>query len=512
LRLALYHRQDRLGLKPAASILLSGLPIALEGNPVLLEAMASWEQPSVRSLPGEFQGTLREYQHFGYQWLVQRAEASIGAILADDMGLGKTVQALAVLVQRQALGPALVVAPASVLFNWGEECSRFAPSLLQVHLNQAGKARRSTSFLPGQLVLVSYAMLLKDVDFLSRVEWGTLVLDEAQFAKNAWSKTARALARIPRAWTLALTGTPLENHLGDLWSIFRLIQPEVLGEWSHFRRRFLDPMRTWNSQRQMEMLRSLIRPFMLRREKNQVSLPERQDVLLKVTMELPQRRRYEEERQRVLQQLEEGGGQLGFRVLAGITRLRQLACHPLLLEPRYRGDSAKLQIFRDLASGLIAEGHHLLVFSQFTEFLDLLAREMDRMGFGYLMMTGQTPVAQRAELISRFQQGTTPIFLVSLRAGGTGLNLTRADYVFLMDPWWNPAVEAQATDRAHRLGQTRSVTVYRFIVEDTIEEAVASVHDGKRQLLENAVGNLAPLSGDQVAEWIRLLQSPRGLS
>jgi len=505
-RLALLRRKEGLFLKPMAPMLLAGLPLAVEGNPTLQEAMSQWQSPRNRPLPEGFIGSLREYQLFGYQWLVQRAESGLGAILADDMGLGKTVQALAVLAQRKALGPALVVAPASVLFNWGEECERFAPHLQVVFLGKGPKTRRKIAFSAGQLVLVSYAMLLKEGKALSSISWATLVLDEAQFAKNAWSKTARALAQIPRSWTLALTGTPLENHLGELWSLFKLAQPDVLGDWSHFRRRFLDPMRTWSSERQMETLRSLIRPFLLRREKEQVELPARQDVVMKVVMEQAQRRLYEEERSRILQQLDEGGGQLGFRVLAGLTRLRQLACHPRLLDPRYRGDSAKLQIFRDLVSGLVAHEHHLLVFSQFTEFLDLLARELDRMGIAFIMMTGQTPVPQRAALITRFQQGTVPIFLVSLRAGGTGLNLTRANYVFLMDPWWNPAVEEQATDRAHRLGQTRSVTVYRFIVEDTIEESVCQLHEAKRQLLECAVGDLAPLAGDPLQEWIRLLQ------
>ncbi|MCB1049840.1 MAG: DEAD/DEAH box helicase [Acidobacteria bacterium] len=497
LRFALDRSNPQLDLKRIAPALLADMPFELVGQSPLLERVRRMQSAKAAAQPPEgFLGDLRHYQLEGYAWLSKMSEAGIGVCLADDMGLGKTVQALAIMYARKSVGPCLVVAPASVVFNWKEEIDRFAPDLDTMVYSEVGRSRRFNKIGPGHVVLISYALVLRDCEKLSKVNWGTLVLDEAQFVKNALSKTARALAQIPRDWTLGLTGTPLENHLGELWSIFRMISPDILGDWSHFKRRFMGPIEKQNNQERLDILKSLIGPFVLRRTKKQVlnDLPDRTEVLLKVDLGDQQIKRYEEERLRLLGQLDKGGENLGFKVLAGITRLRQMACHPILVDEKYKGDSAKIRLFSELIQELVAESHSALVFSQFTGFLDQIGLELNRIHVPFLTMTGETPVKHRKSIIKRFQSGEVGVFLVSLRAGGTGLNLTQANYVFHMDPWWNPAVEEQATDRAHRMGQTRAVTVYRMIAAHTIEESILRIHEKKRDLVDRI------LEGQEQAE------------
>ena len=490
LKMAVQQEDRAMRLKNAALAVLAEMKgIQWEGDPDWMDKIQEWRgrgtdqfEPSTA-----LKADLRNYQLEGYRWLRRLSELGVGACLADDMGLGKTIQALAVLYDRLDCGPILVVAPASVCYNWKEEIERFADSLRPLLYSEGRRAKNLSKLKTGDVIIISYALVLKDFKKLSQVRWGTLILDEAQFVKNAISQTAIAVSQLDRDWTLALTGTPLENHLGELWSIFRMLNPELLGTWENFRKTYVVPVEKNHDVQKLENLRRLIRPFILRRTKLNVldDLPDRSDIVLKVELGEAQRAKYEQERTRILSQLDEVDESSRFKLLAAITRLRQLACHPALCEEKYKGESAKLKLLSELIEELVSESHRVLVFSQFTSFLNLIARELNRVHVPHVMMTGETPVKHRHTIIKRFQDSEVPVFLVSLRSGGTGLNLTNANYVIHMDPWWNPAVEEQATDRAHRIGQTQAVTVYRLVAGNTIEEAIINIHERKRDLVQS---------------------------
>ncbi len=489
IKMAVVREEKTMRLKNAALALLAEMDaVQWEGDPDWIARIEEWNGKNSSKLNPDkaLKATLRNYQLDGYRWLRRMSALRLGACLADDMGLGKTVQALAVILDRLDQGPVLVISPASVCYNWKEEARRFAPKL-KTQLYAEGRRSKNVSKLKnGDVLVASYALVLRDIQKLKEIQWGTLVLDEAQFIKNAFSQTAMAVGKLKRDWALVLTGTPLENHLGELWSIFRMLNPELLGSWEGFHKNYVIPIEKDGDPQKMENLRGLLRPFILRRTKQKVldDLPDRSDILLKVTLGEAQRSKYEAERKRILKQLDKSKDGIRFKLLAAITRLRQLACHPALCEDRYKGDSAKLNIFSELVEELVSESHRVLVFSQFTSFLGLIALELNRIHIPHVMMTGETPVKHRQGIINRFQEGEVPVFLVSLRAGGTGLNLTYANYVIHMDPWWNPSVEEQATDRAHRIGQTQAVTVYRLVAGDTIEEAILDIHDRKKDLVQ----------------------------
>ena len=520
-KMAVTHEAKGMKLKNAALALLSEAEdIHWEGDPGWLAKIKKWRKrgPESYKPSKKLKGVLRNYQLDGFRWLRRMSELEVGACLADDMGLGKTIQALAVLLDRLEEGPILVVAPASVCFNWKEETKRFAPSLKAQLYTEGRRTKKVAQPKNGEIQIISYALVLKDFEKLVKIRWGTLVLDEAQFIKNAVSQTAAAVSQLNRKWTLALTGTPLENHLGELWSIFRMLNPELLGGWDNFRKRYVAPIEKGQDQEKLNNLRRLIQPFILRRTKQKVlsDLPERSDILLKVVLGETQRNRYEQERQRILSQLDESQTGLRFKLLAAITRLRQLACHPNLCEEKYKGEAAKLTVLSELVEELVEESHKVLIFSQFTSFLGLIAQELNRIHVPHLVMTGETPVKHRQAIIDRFQSGEVPVFLVSLRAGGTGLNLTHANYVVHMDPWWNPSVEEQATDRAHRIGQTKAVTVYRLVASNTIEEAILNIHDRKRDLIQGLLSgkdNVGKLDIDDLVSLIKdnvqLASSPK---
>ncbi|MCB1042142.1 MAG: DEAD/DEAH box helicase [Acidobacteria bacterium] len=492
LKFALQPDGKRVRLKNAAVPVLADVDeIEWTGSLTYAQKIERWRALDQKTFEPSplLKAELRGYQLEGYRWLRRMSDLEIGVCLADDMGLGKTVQALAVLLDRIEQGPMLVVAPASVVFNWREEMTRFAPSLNPVIHAEGGRSKRLGRLKQGDVLIVSYALLLRDIELLTKKTWGTVLLDEAQFIKNALSQTAQAATRLKRKWTLALTGTPLENHLGELWSIFRMVDPAVLGDWSSFRQNFVAPVPRDQEMLRLEALRQIIQPFILRRTKQDVleDLPDRTEIVVRVEMNDQQMARYNEERNRILRQVDNDDDNIKLRVLTGILRLRQLACHPSLVDERYRGESSKLTLFSQLIQEMAAESHRALVFSQFTSFLDLISKELNRIHVPYLTMTGETPVKHRHTLIKRFQSGEVPVFLVSLRAGGTGINLTHANYVFHMDPWWNPAVEEQATDRAHRIGQTEAVTVYRLIAKGTIEEAILHIHDRKKEVIDGVL-------------------------
>lgn len=439
---------------------------------------------------------LRDYQVEGFRWLARLAAWGMGGCLADDMGLGKTVQTLALLITRAENGPALVIAPTSVGFNWIREAQRFAPTLRPLLYRETDRGEALQQVGAGDVLVVSYGLLQRDIEKIAKVQWGTLVLDEAQRVKNAVTKTAQAVRQIEAQWRLALTGTPLENHLGDLWSLFRAVCPGLLGSWDRFRAKFAEPIEKQKDPARKRALSRLMRPFILRRTKSEVleELPDRTEIIRTAELTKEERQRYQAARLDAIASLagagesEKGGAaDRRFEVLAALTRLRQLACHPRLVDAEWPGGSAKLELFMEIVQELREGKHRALVFSQFVQHLDLIRGALDAAGITYQYLDGQTPAKEREKRVDAFQRGEGELFLISLKAGGTGLNLTAADYVIHMDPWWNPAVEDQATDRAHRIGQTRPVTVYRLVTKDTIEEQILALHAGKRHLVADVL-------------------------
>lgn len=428
------------------------------------------------SLPSTLRGQLRDYQADGVRWLLRLAHWGVGACLADDMGLGKTVQLLTMLLARAAEGPALVVAPTSVCWNWADEAARFAPSLRVRSLDQT----TLESLGPRDLLVTSYGLLVNHAEALREVRWATVVLDEAQAIKNAHTQRARAAHQLPAGFRVAATGTPVENHPDEMWALFRFLNPGLLGSHKAFQRRFASPAG------QQELAR-LVRPFILRRSKEQVltELPARTEILERIRLSEPERALYESMRREAIKSLEQDGADESYlSVLAHLSRLRQACCHPRLVFPESSLPGSKLERCLELVRELRENGHRALLFSQFVSHLQLVREALDQAGVSYAYLDGSTPPAVRRKAVKAFQGGEGDVFLISLKAGGTGLNLTAADYVLHLDPWWNPAVEDQASDRAHRMGQRRPVTVYRLIAQDTIEEQIVALHREKRDLAE----------------------------
>ncbi|HEY3447276.1 MAG TPA: DEAD/DEAH box helicase [Myxococcales bacterium] len=477
-----------------------------------MKAARSFDPPLPRGLNAE----LRAYQVAGFRWLMRMAHWGVGACLADDMGLGKTVQALAALLARRDRGPALVVAPTSVGFNWVRECERFTPGLRPVVFREGDRAATLKELGPGDLLVCSYGLLLRHAEDLQGVHFGTLVLDEAQAIKNPATKRARAARDLDAEWRVGLTGTPMENHLGELWSLLRVLTPGLLGSWEQFRDRFATPIERHKDPARREALAKVVRPFILRRGKAQVApeLPPRTELRRAVTLSAAERRLYEEARMAAVADLSgAAGGEAAdkrFAVLAALTRLRQLACNPKLYDPGSKVPSSKLKALVELVGELREEGHRALVFSQFTSHLALVREALEEEGVKLLYLDGQTPEAERAKRVDAFQRGEGEAFLISLKAGGTGLNLTGADYVIHLDPWWNPAVEDQASDRAHRIGQTRPVTVYRLVSTGTIEEAILSLHEEKRDLVSGVLGGTGAAAKLSTEELLALIRAGEG--
>jgi superfamily II DNA or RNA helicase len=445
-------------------------------------------------LPSTLQAELRPYQADGYAWAMRLAAAGCGACLADDMGLGKTLQALAVLLARGAGGPALVVAPTSLIGNWQAEAVRFAPSL---NVRAWGEGADRQAMIDGagahDVVLLSYPLLQQNAEAFTARAWHTLVLDEAQALKNAAAKRTQAAQALQADFRMALSGTPVENRLAELWSIMRVCNPGLLATAARFNERFGTPIERDADRDAQRLLRRLIAPFVLRRTKAQVldDLPPRTELALAVQPDAAERAHYEALRRQALaaaeRSLAEGGGQAQIGVLAQLMRLRRAACDPRLVNPELGIPGAKVQAFAELATELAANGHKALVFSQFVDFLALLREPLDAAGIGYQYLDGSTPAAERTRRVDAFQRGEGTLFLISLKAGGFGLNLTAADYVVIADPWWNPAAEDQASGRAHRIGQQRPVTVYRLVSSGTIEERIVELHQHKRELADGVL-------------------------
>jgi len=440
-------------------------------------------------LPSTMRAELRPYQLDGYVWMMRLAEARLGACLADDMGLGKTVQALGMLIARAPLGPALVLAPMSVCLNWESEAARFAPTLRLRQLVGPDRAKIIADAGPFDVVVVSYGLLHIEADALAAKVWSTAILDEAQAIKNVATKRSQAAMSIQAGFRLAMSGTPVENHLGELWNLFRFINPGLLGSQERFNARFAVPIERDHDRMAMARLRRLVSPFLLRRTKQAVleDLPPRTEITLKVEPDAEEMAFYESLRRKAMETLTKPEGaptEQRIRILAELMKLRRACCNPELVAPGAGLPSSKLGEFTRIVEELRDNRHKALVFSQFVDHLTILRARLDKLGIKYQYLDGSTPQEERKRRVDAFQGGEGDFFLISLRAGGTGLNLTAADYVIHMDPWWNPAVEDQASDRAHRIGQNRPVTIYRIILKGTVEEKIVALHREKRDLAE----------------------------
>ena len=474
------------------------------------KALSRFKGVVPRDPPRSFVGSLRPYQREGLGWLTALADLGFGGCLADDMGLGKTVQVLALLEKRRRgrAGPSLVVVPRSLVFNWMEEAARFTPRLRL--LDHTGAGRDVAAAAEHDVVVTTYGTLKRDIEELRKVEWDYVVLDEAQAVKNAATATARAVRLLSARHRLAMSGTPIENHLGELWSLLDFLNPGVMGKAGAVTAKAArDP-----DGGTRELLARAVRPFILRRTKEKVApdLPRKSEQTIVCEMAPPQRRLYTEVRDHYRRTLLPKVDRLGMarskiHVLEALLRLRQVACHPGLLDDSRRQDpSAKLEALLPQLEELREEGHKALVFSQFTSFLALVRSRLDASKVPYEYLDGQT--TDRAARVQRFQSDPVcPLFLVSLKAGGLGLNLTAAGYVFILDPWWNPAVEAQAIDRTHRIGQTRPVFAYRLITKGTIEEKVAELQKTKKQLAESILSEDAGILQTLRREDLELLLS-----
>ncbi len=464
--------------------------------------------------PAGFEGVLRDYQKDGVGWMDFLRRFGFGGCLADDMGVGKTAQVLALLESRRGLpetpGPSLVVVPKSLVFNWKQEAARFTPRLRV--LDHTGIARDVHAFADYDVVLTTYGTLRRDAAEFKDIEFDYIVLDEAQAIKNAGTESAKAARLLRGRNRLALSGTPVENHLGELWSIFEFLNPGMLGAASVFK--LAGPGARNPGEETRHLLAHALRPFILRRTKEQVAreLPPKSEQTLFCELETPQRKLYNELRAHYRNSLlgmvaTQGLAKSKIQVLEALLRLRQAACHPGLIDPKRRNDaSAKLDVLLERLREVVAEGHKALVFSQFTSLLSLVRERLDESSMVYEYLDGAT--RDRQQRVERFQ--TDPdcsLFLISLKAGGLGLNLTAAEYVFLLDPWWNPAVEAQAVDRAHRIGQTNQVFAYRLIARDTVEEKILQLQSSKRDLAAAIIGEDNSLIRNLQREDLELLLS-----
>jgi SNF2 family DNA or RNA helicase len=477
--------------------------------------------------PAGLSAELRPYQRQGLDWLQFLREYALGGVLADDMGLGKTVQTLAHLLVEKESGradrPSLVVAPTSLLFNWRREAERFGPSLKVLSLHGADRHNRFASIADHDLVLTTYPLIARDLDALGAHDFHLLILDEAQNIKNPRSKAAQAARGLKARHRLCLTGTPMENHLGELWSLLDFLMPELLGDERRFRRLFRTPIERHGDEVRKDELRRRVAPFLLRRTKEAVAaeLPPKTEIIREVPLADDQRDLYETLRLALHEKVRaevarKGLARSGIIILDALLKLRQVCCDPRLVSlesaRRVKG-SAKLDLLMTLLPELLAEGRRVLLFSQFTSMLALIEEELMKNGLGedrhFVKLTGRT--RNRDRPVDRFQAGEVALFLISLKAGGTGLNLTAADTVIHYDPWWNPAAERQATDRAHRIGQDKPVFVYKLLTEGTVEQRVADLQARKQALADAMLEGGGAASGILSPDDLDLLFAPLAL-
>ncbi|MDR1380206.1 MAG: DEAD/DEAH box helicase [Tannerella sp.] len=468
-------------------------------------------------VPANLNAELREYQKEGFQWMARLAEWNAGACLADDMGLGKTVQALALLLHRVKAGAALVVCPVSVVSNWIAEAERFAPSLKFKTLGTSMSDRKAVlqSLEAGDVLVTSYGIFQSEEKLFAEMEFATAILDEAHVIKNYATKTSKAIMQLRAGFRLALTGTPMQNHLGEIWNLFNFINPGLLGSLPHFNNTFIKTSAVSRDVPHREtgsVLKKVIAPFILRRTKSAVldELPPKIEIVKKIAFSAEETAFYEMLRRQALENLVNADETKHIQVLAEITKLRQASCNPLLIDKNLNIPSSKLAAFLDIVAELIENKHRALVFSQFVSHLSIIREALDKQGIKYQYLDGSSSQKARENSVKQFQNGEDELFLISLKAGGLGLNLTAADYVLHLDPWWNPAVEDQASDRAHRIGQQRPVTIYRLVAENTIEEKILQLHTHKRDLAEQLLEGSDMAAKLSVKEMIALIREGAG--
>jgi len=489
------------------------------------ERLRTFDQIVPQPLPAGFTGELRPYQKHGFDWLHFLREYRFGGILADDMGLGKTVQVLAYLLslKEQTVAAAdtdnaphrvtLLIVPKSLIANWQRESEKFTPALRILEYMGSFRNKDTAIFDDYDVVLTTYGTMLRDVEWLSQYEFDHIVLDESQAIKNPLAKSAKAARLLNARHRLVMTGTPVENNTFELWSQFAFLNPGLLGSLDYFKKEFATPIESGQDEDAAATLRQLIYPFILRRTKEQVApeLPPRTERIIYIDMDSAQKRLYAQTKEHYRAELlglieRDGMEDARMKILEGLLRLRQIAIHPALVEPEYHGEAPKFDFLLETLETLRAEGHQALVFSQFVETLRLLRRELDKRGLRYEYLDGQT--RDRQMHVDAFQNNRSiPFFLISLKAGGVGLNLTAADYVIHLDPWWNPAVEMQASDRAHRIGQERPVFVYKIIARDSVEEKILQLQDKKRALVQNLIATEAGFFKSLTREDVKILFS-----
>lgn len=459
-------------------------------------------------VPSQLENIMREYQKYGFMWIKTLYNNGFGGILADDMGLGKTLQVIAFLLSEKLENAdekiSLIVCPASLVYNWKNEIEKFAPELnAKIITGNANDRRELIADRAGYDVMItSYDLLKRDIDEYENIDFFCQVIDEAQYIKNHTTQVSRAVKEICAGFKLALTGTPVENRLSELHSIFEYLMPGFLYSYKRFRNEIEVPVVQENDKNVMKRLQKIIGPFVLRRLKKDVlkELPDKLEKCMYIQMDYEQQRLYDAHAKRLKMQLENStdsefiSGKL--QVLSELTKLRQICCNPLLVYDDYKGGAAKLEVCLDMINEAVENGHKILLFSQFTTMFAYIQEGLDKRGIKYYTLTGTTKKEKRIELVERFNTDDVPVFCISLKAGGTGLNLTAADIVIHYDPWWNIAVENQATDRAHRIGQKNVVNVYKLITKGTIEENIIRLQDKKRELADNILGGESGMSGN----------------
>ncbi|WP_207421674.1 DEAD/DEAH box helicase [Desertivirga brevis] len=465
-----------------------------------LQQLTNFEQIEEADSPRDFKGTLRAYQKAGYNWFHFLRKFNFGGCLADDMGLGKTVQTLSLLqkvkeenADRGTFVTSLIVMPTSLIYNWMKEAEKFAPTLKIMAHTGSSRSKDISTFTRYDVVFTTYGVTRVDAEMLSGLFFHYIILDESQNIKNPSSKAYKAVKQLKSQHKLILSGTPVENSVNDLWAQMSFINPGLLGSQHFFQDTFVTPIEKKKDEEKARRLQALIKPFILRRTKDQVAteLPAKSEQVFYCSMSEDQLDYYEkiksEYRNDLLQALEDGTfAKSQVQVLQGLTKLRQIANHPAMLDKDYEGESGKFESVVSTLESVLAEDHKVLVFSQFVKQLDIYRNYFDKRGVRYSYLDGSTQ--NRGDIVQEFQEnGDIKLFLISLKAGGVGLNLTEADYVFLLDPWWNPAVEQQAIDRAHRIGQKKSVFIYKFITKDTVEEKILALQNRKRLVAESLI-------------------------
>lgn len=450
-------------------------------------------------LPETLEEILREYQKIGFQWLKTLSIYHLGGILADDMGLGKTVQMLSlILSDKKEKGdkPSLIIAPTSLVYNWLAEVVKFAPVLRTIVIsgNKEKRSEKLENLESFDLIITSYPLIRRDIEMYQMISFRYCILDEAQHIKNPYSQSAKTVKEIKAERRFAMTGTPMENSLSELWSIFDFVMPGYLFSHQKFLNRYENPIMRQKDETAMNELSKSIRPFILRRLKKDVlrELPDKIEHKMVVELTAEQKQIYltylERIKGEIAQEIEEKGFERSrIKILSGLTRLRQICCHPGVFLEDFQGESGKMQLLEEIISESVEGGHRILLFSQFTSMLAIIRNRLDQMKIEYLYLDGSTKTEDRGSLVQQFNDGKGEVFLISLKAGGTGLNLTGADTVIHFDPWWNPAVEDQASDRAHRIGQLQSVHVMKLITQGTIEEKIFELQQRKRQLVDAVI-------------------------